>query len=96
MGEKLLSLLYPDHHWFYVGLALGALPLSRLLLPKLWQTVSLTFQLWGVFVLLLADILSQAYLMNLHHWRFEALSALTLWLSLMFAFIVVKAGLERQ
>lgn len=95
-GDKILGLLYPDHFWFYVGLAMGALPLTRLIFPKLWQKLSIPAQLWGIIVLLLADIAIQVHAINLNYWRFEALNAVTLWLSLMMAFIVFKSALEKQ
>jgi hypothetical protein len=47
-------------------------------------------------VLLLADIAIQVHAINLNYWRFEALNAVTLWLSLMMAFIVFKSALEKQ
>ncbi|UPW16849.1 DUF2919 domain-containing protein [Agarivorans sp. TSD2052] len=95
VGDKILALLYPDHHWFYLGLAMGALPLTRLVFPKLWQKLSIRAQLWGIFALLLVDIASQVQTLNLNHWRFEALNAVTLWLSLMISFIVFKSALEK-
>uniref|UniRef100_UPI00403F519C DUF2919 family protein n=1 Tax=Agarivorans sp. OAG1 TaxID=3082387 RepID=UPI00403F519C len=95
-GDKILGLLYPDHFWFYVGLAMGALPLTRLIFPKLWQKLSIRSQLWGILVLLFSDIAIQIHSINLNYWRFETLNAVTLWISLMMSFIVFKSALEKH
>ncbi|WP_427977002.1 DUF2919 family protein [Agarivorans sp.] len=95
-GGDILSLLYPEHRWFYLGLAIGALPLSRLLLPRLWAKVSEKIQLWGLLLILVADISLQVHAINLNHWRFELLNAITLWLSLLLGFILLKAALSKQ
>jgi hypothetical protein len=75
---------------------MGALPLSRLLLPRLWAKVSEKIQLWGLLLILVADISLQVHAINLNHWRFELLNAITLWLSLLLGFILLKAALSKQ
>ncbi|RKF19541.1 DUF2919 family protein [Alginatibacterium sediminis] len=92
-AEVLMQLVYPQRELFYVSLALGVLPLWRLLLPKHFHLkLKLQFQLIGL--LLISDITLMCLAFNDNTWTFSWGNALLLWLALMLLVLLFNSRKE--
>lgn len=95
-GSSILEIFYPQRPLFYAGLIIGLLPLSRLILAKLWGKVSLNIQRAVIVIVVLADLALQQHIMASLHWEFHPMHALTLWCTLMMGFLLVRELLSRE
>ncbi|GAB3038409.1 DUF2919 family protein [Bowmanella dokdonensis] len=98
----LLSLFYPDRHYFYLSLATG-LPAMLLLVVVWWRH---KFRQWAPWLFacfrpllqmsLVADLLLHLWMGQHQHWQFSWLIALTLLLDLLLLLYWRRSGKQRQ
>lgn len=95
-GSAILEVFYPQRPLFYIGLMIGLLPLSRLLLTTPWQRVALDKQQLLFMFVCCVDLAIQVHILLAQHGRFSWAPVLSLWFTLMLAWLLGKELLTRE